>query len=82
VPVCTTYDYNPEGKWSVESVVQRYEELKQKLGSIDGFELKPKSYTNYNGATWIYNIMNSAVYGMQRGASPVPSSAYNILKTM
>lgn len=61
------YDYNPPGKWSVALVQQRYAQLCDKFGTIEGFELQCRTYTNYQGASWIYNIMQSVVDGLQLG---------------
>ncbi len=60
-------NYNPEGKWSVESVQAKYWELCLSLGGVSGFEPQPRKHTNHNGTTWIYNVMDSVVDGVQLG---------------
>lgn len=60
-------NYNPQGKWSVEAVKQRYSELRILLGGAGGFELNPRTYTNKGGFTWIYNIMDAVTDGVQLG---------------
>ena len=60
-------NYNPEGKWSTESVKKRYWEQSVSLGGVSGFEPTPKTYTNFNGCTWVYNVMESVIDGVQLG---------------
>lgn len=60
-------NYNHQGKWSVEAVKQRYSDLRILLGGVEGFELIPRNYTNRGGITWIYNIMDAVVDGVQLG---------------
>ena len=60
-------DYNPEGKWSVESVKTRYRELSLSLGGVAGFQPEPRKHTNQRGASWTYNIMESVVDGIRLG---------------
>ncbi len=60
-------NYNDQGKWSVEAVKQRYSDLRILLGGVEGFELNPRMYTNKSGFTWIYNVMNAVVDGVQLG---------------
>lgn len=60
-------NYNGEGKWSAESVIGRYRKLSLDVGGVGGFEPEPRTYVNYNGAKWIYNIMDSVVDGVQLG---------------
>ncbi|NQZ08400.1 MAG: hypothetical protein HRT35_14685 [Algicola sp.] len=62
-------NYNPEGKWSVDSVKAKYWALSLSLGGVFGFEPEPKRYTNKNGATWVYNIMDSVIDGVKLGDS-------------
>ena len=60
-------NYNPEGKWSVESVQNRYRKLSLEVGGVGGYQPEPNVYTNPGGTTWIYNIMESVVDGIQLG---------------
>ncbi|WP_434339813.1 hypothetical protein [Motilimonas cestriensis] len=60
-------NYNPDGKWSVESVQKRYRELSLVYGGVGDFFPEPKVYINQRGAMWTYNIMKSVVDGVQLG---------------
>lgn len=60
-------NYNHQWKWSVEAVRQRYTELRTRLGGAEGFELTPRTYTNKQGITWTYNIMDAVADGVQLG---------------
>jgi hypothetical protein len=60
-------NYNQQGKWSVEAVQRRYSDLRVLLGDVEGFDLDPRRYTNNRGITWIYNIMDAVVDGVQLG---------------
>lgn len=63
-----TFDYNSEGKWSVENVLKRYDVLKSIHTPAKDFELKPRIHTDSNrGITWIYHIMNSVGDGILLG---------------
>jgi hypothetical protein len=58
-------DYNSEGKWSLESVQEKYAELRTLLGGAEGFILEPRTYTNPKGAKWTYNVMDAVADGIQ-----------------
>ena len=60
-------NYNHHGKWSVDAVKNRYANLRIVSGGAEGFELEPRTYTNKGGMTWIYNIMEAVVDGVQLG---------------
>lgn len=58
-------NHNAQGRWSVESVQAEYRRLSLVLGGVAGFEPTPRKHTNPIGCTWIYNIMDSVVDGIQ-----------------
>jgi len=64
-----TFNFNPTGKWSLESVQSEYRELARRFAVADGFELAPRTYSNSHG-TWIYNIMDSVADGVRLGDGP------------
>ena len=56
-------DYNGKGRWSRESIIQRFAEYSRSLGSSVG-ELEAVTYDD-DSVTWIYPLAESVIKGIE-----------------
>ncbi len=58
-------DYNGEGKWSADSILERYRKYSNEMGGTLG-ELVPRVHAE-GQVTWIYPVMDQVIEGIERG---------------
>ena len=59
-------DYNSSGRWSTDSVVERYRSYAQQIGASLDKNLAPRKHTE-GSVTWIYPIMEAVIGAIERG---------------
>jgi hypothetical protein len=59
-------DYNGAGRWSDDSIRERYRSHSQQLGTLPSDDIKAKNYTQ-DGVTRIYPIMDEVIAGIELG---------------
>ena len=58
-------DYNGEGRWSREAILDRYARYAAELGSADR-DLSPLEHTE-QGRRWVFPVMNEVIAGIEAG---------------
>ncbi len=58
-------DYNGTGRWSADSVLERYRSYAQEIGTLLDKNLAPEKHTE-GSVTWIYPIMDEVIAAIGR----------------
>jgi hypothetical protein len=59
-------DYNGTGRWSADSVLERYRIYAEQIGTFLDKNLAPRKHTE-GSVTWIYPIMDAVIAAIERG---------------
>jgi hypothetical protein len=59
-------DYNGTGRWSADSIIERYRSYAEQTGTLLDTNIAPREHTD-GRVTWIYPIMDAVIVGIERG---------------
>jgi len=59
-------DYNGTGRWSADSILERYRSYAQQIGTVLDKNIAPRKHTE-GGVTWIYPIMDAVIAAIELG---------------